>query len=200
MTEADRILCGKRLTGRVVIMPASDDINQTYLPGTDVDYQVDGVFDVKRFSASPKQIGASLSFSIASIDIEQLSHFAQGSGRLIVDGVEVLQIEPKKTKAKAGALKSNEPWRNFPLERLGLAPSIIKSLNDADIKTMGELATYSADKRLTDIEGIGPGKAQQIEDATMQYWAENKPEDEADPDDEDDDLDEEDEDEDEEDE
>lgn len=42
----------------------------------------------------------------------------------------------------------------------------------AGLATLGALADYTAaDKRLTDIARIGKGKAQQIEDATANYWA-----------------------------
>ena len=53
--------------------------------------------------------------------------------------------------------------------------ALLKSLKKAGITTVGELADYTSGEHghLTEIEGIGPGKAAKIEDVMLQFWAEN---------------------------
>ena len=47
-------------------------------------------------------------------------------------------------------------------------------MHAAGIDTVGQLADYSAsEKRLTDVAGIGPGKAQAIEDRLLEFWQDN---------------------------
>ena len=69
----------------------------------------------------------------------------------------------------------SEPWRDVPiadLGRFGLSPTIVAKLVDAGLGTIGSMADYTAsEKRLTDLPGIGPGKAEKIEEAMLGFWA-----------------------------
>lgn len=38
---------------------------------------------------------------------------------------------------------------------------------------MGDLGAWTREKQLSEIPGIGPGKAEKIEDRLVQFWAEN---------------------------
>lgn len=67
-------------------------------------------------------------------------------------------------------------WRPIPIEALeefGLAPKIVASLLDGGIPTLGDLADFLSKEngQLTDIGGIGPAKAEQIEQALESFWA-----------------------------
>lgn len=86
---ADELLCGRRLSCRVVTCPNGDDPNQKYLVDG-VGASVEAVADVKRFGVSPKAISANLTFSLGEIDVRELASFSKKTGRLIVLGVGVL--------------------------------------------------------------------------------------------------------------
>jgi hypothetical protein len=63
-------------------------------------------------------------------------------------------------------------WRSTALSEIGLSGKLLESLEDAGLKTMGLLADYTAaGKLLTDIAGIGKGKAEKIEQACEGFWA-----------------------------
>ena len=52
LAKADRTLCGRRLTGRVVLTPGGEDPDQQHLfEGTK--RQINATFDVKRFGVAP---------------------------------------------------------------------------------------------------------------------------------------------------
>lgn len=73
-------------------------------------------------------------------------------------------------KAKAEAPQEEE-WRSVAVETLDIPNSTIKKLAEAKITTMGEMADYTAaGNQLVDIAGIGPAKAEQLEDACLAFW------------------------------
>jgi len=94
-TQADKRLCGKRLTGTIFAAPdgVSTTNGQQALPGADGDLEMAGIFDVKGFTVSTKSIGAGLTFALASIDIETLAHFAKREGRIVITGVQELEAD-----------------------------------------------------------------------------------------------------------
>ena len=96
---ADECLCGRRLTGLVIVLPPGEDAAQMTMIDKGDRHEISGSFDVKGFSANRKRIAAGLTFPMAEIPIEQLGHFAKKSGRLIVH--ELGEI-PEEHKAKAG--------------------------------------------------------------------------------------------------
>lgn len=68
-----------------------------------------------------------------------------------------------------------EAWRAVGVDTLDIPNSTIKKLAEADITTMGQLADYSAaGNQLIDIAGIGPAKAEQLEDACLAFWRDNQ--------------------------
>lgn len=89
---ADEALCGRRLTGRIIVIGADVDPKQTHLID-DLHPVVESSFDVKSFRVSPKLISTGLSFAIApdpdqdGNQISTLAHFAKKSGRLTVFGI-----------------------------------------------------------------------------------------------------------------
>lgn len=67
-------------------------------------------------------------------------------------------------------------WREIPLEVLGFPVGIHAKLHEAGLLTLGAIADWTASgKQLTDIPGIGPGKAGRIEDALGRFWAGRTP-------------------------
>jgi hypothetical protein len=80
---------------------------------------------------------------------------------------------------------TDESWKAVPLAELvekdGLPAKVAQLLGDAGICTMGELAAHTEPKasgwtdKLTDIPGIGPKKAEEIDAATAAFWARWRP-------------------------
>lgn len=72
-----------------------------------------------------------------------------------------------------------ESWRETPIADLsafGLSSAIVGKLTDQGVGTIGALADWTnTGKLLTDLDGIGPGKAAQIEEALTAYWAKHSP-------------------------
>lgn len=94
IATADRILCGKRLTG-TILARAAGGAGQESLPGLDDDRTLSGVFDVKGFGVTKKAVTFGLTFAIESIDVSEIAHFAKREGLLTVEHVEDLPDEPK---------------------------------------------------------------------------------------------------------
>lgn len=67
-------------------------------------------------------------------------------------------------------------WREASISVLhvehGLPSAVEAKLRDAGLDTIGRLADFTAaDNRLTDVPGIGPAKAEAVEDALAKFWA-----------------------------
>lgn len=88
--QADRCLRGRQLAGRILARPEGVRATQPALPGFHTDIELVGTFEVDAFRATPKAIGATLKFSLAGINVEKLTHFANREGMLRVDGVSDL--------------------------------------------------------------------------------------------------------------
>lgn len=86
LAQADK-LCGKRLSGRITAIPGNDNEDQEQLPGMDAETSLNGVFDVKSFGFSPKNMTTGLSFAISSIDLRTLCTFAKRAGSLVVEEI-----------------------------------------------------------------------------------------------------------------
>ena len=60
------------------------------------------------------------------------------------------------------------------LTRAGFTGKLIEKLADADLATLGELADFTAIRRLTDIKGVGEANAEKIEKALENHWAQRQ--------------------------
>lgn len=92
---ANELLCGTRLTIKAVLGRPGDEAGQAMIPWTeDAAHEIEASVDVKRFSVSPKNITAGLTFQVKGLDVESLSHFAKRSGKLhILDVQEIPEDE-----------------------------------------------------------------------------------------------------------
>lgn len=88
VSQADKHLCGKRLTGEILARTNGAQADQGALPGLVDDITVEGVFDVGGFTASPKKIGFGLTFLLSASDVTQLARFARREGRVTITGIE----------------------------------------------------------------------------------------------------------------
>lgn len=93
--NADLMLCGRRLTGAVVVQPNGDSTDQTYLVDG-IKHELRAVFDVKRIGVSPKEISTGLTFALKGLELAELGFFAKRSGRLVVDAVTELESEAEE--------------------------------------------------------------------------------------------------------
>lgn len=174
INSADEVLCGHRLTGRVVLGGEDEQPGQGRLVD-DLDHTVAAVFDCKRIGVNPTQISAGLTFTLADVDIKELARFSKGAGRLVIEAVSELPVDQDDSDDEISGetpdtLKAEGPWRDVPLDTM-FHGAVLKSLKKAGLATVGHLADYSAsEKRLTDIEGIGAGKAEQIENQMLESW------------------------------
>lgn len=57
----------------------------------------------------------------------------------------------------------------LPVSDMGIAPALVKRLEEAGIKTMGDLAAYVEHTPISVIKGIGDGKAKVIADAWIDW-------------------------------
>lgn len=64
-----------------------------------------------------------------------------------------------------------EEWRKTTIEDLGITGALAETLVEAGLKTLGDITDHTKDgKPLTDIQGIGPAKAEKISDLCAKYW------------------------------
>jgi hypothetical protein len=171
---ADEVFCGHRLTGKVILGGSDEMPNQTRM--IDSEYSVEGSFDVKRIGVSAGQISTGLTFSLADIDVSDLAKFSKGAGRLIVEGVgEIPADAPDEHEEdkEPRNLKVDEPLRDVQLDKI-FGGDLLKGLKGGGLDTVGALADYTtAKKRLTDLPGIGPGKADEIADTMVEFYKQN---------------------------
>lgn len=70
--------------------------------------------------------------------------------------------------------EANEDWKAVSVEELGISASMIAGLDEAGFKTIGDLAAHTeAGKELTDINGIGPKKAEDLAARLATWWDEH---------------------------
>lgn len=89
LNTAYKQLCGKRITGQIMARSGGAQAKQESLPGLkNADLEIEGAFDIKSFKFNKKQIGTTISFSLESINIEDLAHFAKREGILTALGID----------------------------------------------------------------------------------------------------------------
>lgn len=175
LAKADKAFSGRRLIGRIVLGHEDESPDQTQM--FDSDYCVEGAFDVKRYGVNSVFYATGLTFGLADVDIEELSHFSKGTGRLIVDEIaELPEPEPEDKTPKSGALKFTGKWADVRMDEIFKPESVIaKGFAAKDIVTVGDMVNWQKDERnqLIDLPDVGPKKVQEIEDTMMVFWASN---------------------------
>jgi len=89
-------------------------------------------------------------------------------------GVEAASSTPAEAPAESPAPvpADDETWRTVSISELGITGKLAESLTEAGLTTMGAIADWGdSGKLLTDVPGVGPAKAEKIENATAEYWA-----------------------------
>lgn len=93
LTTADSQVCGKRLIGAIIAQPGNDNPDQPQIFSSET--KVEAAFDVKRISFNKKFISFGLTFSIESVNIEDLAHFAKRAGRIECDDIQDIPADEK---------------------------------------------------------------------------------------------------------
>ena len=170
VNTADDVFCGHRLSGSVVLGANGDSAGQKKIVD-DLDHQVSGVFDVKRFGANQKQITTGLTFSLADVDIQELAKFSKGSGRLIVNDVsELPEEESSEEEADEDEDDDDRPilsgdWKASPLADLGLTTGVVDMFAEQKVTTVGgliELKEAIDSAKAVWPKGVGPQKQEDI--------------------------------------
>lgn len=99
-----------------------------------------------------------------------------------------LPLFDNKQAAEASQENEDQSWRDVKIEDAGIPEKLCVFLleNKPPIETIGDLSEWTSKYQLTDINGIGPAKATQIEEALDAFWESRQPEDEGEEDAEDD--------------
>lgn len=87
LSEADKSLCNRRLTGKIIAKPSGWKAEENPLPGMDHDLEMTGTFDVKGLRVTSDDIGIGLTFNIKDVDVSTLAQFAKRMGRLLIEEV-----------------------------------------------------------------------------------------------------------------
>lgn len=92
LEQADDVFCGKRLEGICVAGTREDAEGQQQFDGMEGEHapHVSGVFDSKRFAATPKAFSAGLTFALETIEVGDLAELAKRKGTLKVTVLGVL--------------------------------------------------------------------------------------------------------------
>lgn len=94
--------------------------------------------------------------------------------KYLTEATEEMPLFEPPAKPAAAATSPGEDdlsWRPVPLAELGLAPGMLKKLEEAEIVTIGQLSDFvQAGSDLTDIQGIGETKAEAIRNSLTTYW------------------------------
>lgn len=178
LDDCDALLCGKRVTGTVHLGRKDDSPGQkSLIEGRDI--AVAASFDVNGFRVTPEMLGMSLSFNLESIELADVAKLSKGEGRFVAAASDEIPEDERLNDTgdddddDQRSLLVEGPWKEAPLADL-FDGAMLKSLNKAGLKTVGDLAAWSAsDKRLIDIPGIGGAKAEQIEETMERFWESN---------------------------
>ena len=96
LAVADKNLCDKRLTVRLLARSNKAAADQASIPGLDNDTTIDAVIDVKGFRVSAKEISFGGTFMLESVDVETLAHFPRRDGRLSISGTDTIPDDERQ--------------------------------------------------------------------------------------------------------
>jgi len=179
--QVEKTFCGRRLDIKAKAAKNGEADGQTHFEGMDASAEVDGSADAHTYNSTSEAWKTRLYFNLNDIDLELFFALRKKAGRLLIRGVaEIPEDEPTPEGADdehedaPGQRKLlDDDWRGLSLDVLspyGLKPSMATALAGAGIGTLGGLAELtSSGKKLTDVKGIGPKMAEQIEAAAFGY-------------------------------
>lgn len=138
---------------------------------------------------------AELEVECKKLDLKEAKDHAKACERNLqraIRGSDEQKELPFKEGETQASQEEDQSWREVTIEDAGIPEKLCAFLleNKPPLETLGDIADWSDKhkKSLTDVTGIGPAKATQIEDALVEFWAQRNstPEDEGEEDAEDD--------------
>lgn len=93
LLAADKMFCGRRITGSVKLTKNSDSETPVFEAMRDKDFVVSSTFDVKRLGLNASFYSFGLAFSLQEINIGDLALFAKKTGLLLIDSVEDIPVK-----------------------------------------------------------------------------------------------------------
>lgn len=180
--KADELFCERRLTGKMQLGGDDDQPAQGKL--FEANLTIEASFDIHRFGVTTEAYTTGATVKLNEVDIADLAKFSKGTGRFLIFGADAIPDEADSDEKEdsgatlPGTLTQDGAWREVSLDTLFMG-ALLKSLKGAGLATVGDLHDYQQpgkngfEKRLTDIEGIGPSKVQLIEDRMLEFWRDN---------------------------
>jgi hypothetical protein len=97
-----------------------------------------------------------------AFEMDQLNLFDDGSPPAASTGAAT----------RATTAPAPDAWRTYTLGEAGFDPKWIKRFEEHEppISTMGQLADFTKERRLTDVHGIGQATAEKIEAVLVEFW------------------------------
>lgn len=181
ITRAEESFCGRRLIGKIQLGRKGDQDGQTTM--WDDAMAIEGSFDVHRMGVNLEEFSIGATFSKSEIDLTLLGDFSNGSGRMIVNSIElipedVVEEHDGDGESLPGTYKVDGPWKKASLDDL-FSGAILKNLKAAGLQTVGDLHDYQQPSKsghvaqLADIKGVGTAAATKIEDRMIEFWRDN---------------------------
>lgn len=130
LDQADELLCGMRLTGKLTADKSDPD--QMQLPGMEGSHDsVAGTFDVKSISLKPDEIGFGATFSVASVDQHALIALRSRTGRIVISSAEELPDDHDSGSSDADDHEDVGPIAKRPLKgQKAMTLSAVERLGD----------------------------------------------------------------------
>jgi hypothetical protein len=176
--KCEKLFCARRLDVKAKAARDGEDSGQQHFEGMDAVSEVEGSADAHSYSSTSEAWKTRLYFNLNDVDIELFFALRKKSGRLLIRGVGEIPEEEQNDDSgehdeAPGQRKLAVAWRALAIEELqdhGLRPNMARDLVAAGIKTLGDLAAFTAQGTTLDrIKGIGPKAAATIQDAAERY-------------------------------
>lgn len=125
---------------------------------------------------------ANLEVESRKLDLKEAKDYAKSCEKNLQrairgdDQQKELPFKEGESAAEAGQ-QEDDSWREVSIEDAGIPEKLCAFLleNKPPIETLGDLADWTSKYQLTDIMGIGPAKATQIDEAMDRFWETYRP-------------------------
>lgn len=153
LEDADRLLCGKRIHGRISCRAEDEDGSQRKI-GAD-DPQIEGTFDCKNVKATPKFISGSLRFMIDEQVEAALLKLAKRHGQITINKAIEPDDKEKVPKRQADVDGQQQLAGTVPPRpKLGdkieehFSGAVLRKATDAGLKTIKQLVILRDNSQL----------------------------------------------------
>lgn len=106
--QADKALVGKRIRGRIEVLPNSQGEHADQARLFDDAVSLPATFDIDSISLKPKSFGATLNMKLGNIDVSTLAKFAKRGGHFIAEDFTDLSTAESEEAAADEESKEGE--------------------------------------------------------------------------------------------